>query len=243
MSSQSNQDAGTVDRLARQAAAFAQQVADGTGALTQSVTDISENSEQQVRISADAETQSEAGVSAVTGLAGRATSIETFVNMIREISEQTNLLSLNATIEAARAGEAGRGFSVVAQEVKNLAGRAASTTQEITSLLAQIGDDAANATGSMGVIRGINVDLLDRASAISAAIEEQERTTADIDGSARRAAEQANEISHEIGRLMKRVSTTDALAEEVAAAADSLSRSAETLTSSAESFVAKLRAA
>jgi methyl-accepting chemotaxis protein len=92
--------------------------------------------------------------SVVTKLKDETTNIETILNVIRSISEQTNLLALNAAIEAARAGEQGRGFAVVADEVRSLAQRSQDSVNEIETMLAKLNNASLQAVERMDLSMG-----------------------------------------------------------------------------------------
>lgn len=95
----------------------------------------------------------------ISGLSEMASNINTFVSTITQISDQTNLLALNAAIEAARAGDAGRGFSVVADEVRTLATSTNSSASEVADLVNKIISTTSEAVNSVSVIKDNNSKL------------------------------------------------------------------------------------
>lgn len=145
--------------------------------LIVAINEVTQQISRSDELARDAVNRAETSSQTVGELRDAASQIGNFVEIINDLAEQTNLLALNATIEAARAGEAGKGFAVVASEVKALAAQTNKSATEIHDRVAGIQDRTAEAVDAISAISGSIATLSEVTTAVSAAMEEQRAST------------------------------------------------------------------
>ncbi|WP_022693220.1 methyl-accepting chemotaxis protein [Ponticaulis koreensis] len=220
-----------------------QSVASAAEELTASIGEIGRQVVETTRIVASATENGRETNTKIERLEQAAGRIGEVVTLIQAIAEQTNLLALNATIEAARAGEAGKGFAVVASEVKQLATQTAKATEEISAQISAIQDETnASVQAIADITTGIE-EMNSYTSAIASAIEEQGSATAEISGSVQRAAEGTGRVSQTMSELSSSVEQTTRSANEVLGYAGRLNERTSSLKSAVERFLDDVAAA
>ena len=228
-----------------------EQVATAMNEMTATVVEVARNASQASSAANDANVQSVEGhqvvsqaVASINSLANeidQASSvikqlesdvggIGAILEVIRSVSEQTNLLALNAAIEAARAGEHGRGFAVVADEVRTLASRTQASTNEIQTMIEKLQAGAEKAVAAMGAshkMTGENVQLASESGQALEAITQSIAIINDMNSQIATAADQQSKVAEEINQSIVMISN---ISEETVAVANETSASSSNLT-------------
>lgn len=240
---QTRNQASSVASSAENASRNVQTAASAAEEMSASIGEINRQVGESADISNQANAEAMRTNDSVRGLADAGSKIGEVVDLISGIAEQTNLLALNATIEAARAGEAGKGFAVVASEVKNLATQTAKATEEISSQITGMQSATGEAVQAIQTISETIGRIKDISDTISTAVEEQGAATREIAVSTQEAAAGTAEVGSTIGVVANAASDTGSAAQEVLEVAVDLSDHAQSLRSQVEAFLSQVRAA
>ena len=235
-------DVGTVNGVTKQASATMQDIARDTQKLSDAVSGINDRMAHSTDVARQALAEADRTTASIRSLAGSAEEVGTVVALINGIARQTNLLALNATIEAARAGDAGRGFSVVAAEVKGLADETARATVQIREKIEAI-QSAAGAAGGA-------IDQISRTIAEMAHVTLETTDVLEAQGSATRAmmkgtqatARLTESASSQLDKVSEGAATTRGAATGLLSSAKNLAHQSTVLHDEARRFVASVRA-
>lgn len=173
-----------------------QMVATATHEIEASIAEIAKNAVDVAQAAENTRTASVASKAAIESLRASSSGVAKVAELIASIATQTSVLALNANIEAARAGAHGKGFSVVASEVRKLAEQTAAATSEIQAKVGVIGGDIGTAMAAIGSIIGQTEGLAGHSQQMAAAAEEQHLATREMAHNLERAAFRTAELAN-----------------------------------------------
>ncbi len=243
MATQTTSQANSVAAASEEASQNVAAVAAASEELSASISEISRQVSQTKDIVAKASDATTQTNDKISGLAESAQKIGEVISMIQDIAEQTNLLALNATIEAARAGEAGKGFAVVASEVKGLASQTAKATEAISEQITAIQSETETSVDAIREIAETMDEVNASTETIAAAVEEQGASTSEISNNVQQAAAGANEVTQNISGVTDSATENQRSSDQVLTASKEVSARTEELRTVVDTFLDNVAAA
>ncbi len=243
ITSETSGKARIVGEESQQASANVQTVASAAEELSASIREISRQVETTTTIVGETTHITEDTNEKIGTLAVAAQKIGDVVSLISEIAEQTNLLALNATIEAARAGEAGKGFAVVASEVKNLATQTSKATEEISSQVADIQSSTTDAVDAICSISESMIKVEEYTRNIAESVQQQGGATTEISENVQQAAIRTTRVAETVNEVNASFQETTSSANLVLESSSSVNEKAQSLKKTIDKFLDEVSAA
>jgi methyl-accepting chemotaxis protein len=207
--------------------------------MIRAVAEISEQVQRGSGLGREAVARADVARATIDALAKAADQIGDIVTVINQIAAQTNLLALNATIEAARAGDAGRGFSVVASEVKSLATQTGKSTEQIGAKVTEIQSTTREVVASLASVAEAIDQLSGVTDSVSAAIEQQRAATESFAVSAHDSSDAVSDVAGRMNGIADMVEHSRATAQEVSAVAAGMQLTSQTICREVPDIVRK----
>jgi len=212
-------------------------VADSAGQMTQTLVEVAANCDKARDVTGNAAQKVKTASQRVGLLGESARDISKVTEVITDIAEQTNLLALNATIEAARAGEAGKGFAVVASEIKGLAAQTGDATLDIKAKIQGIQESTDDTVQDVEQITLVIDEVTEIVSTIAAAIEEQSASATEISQNIEQASAGIGEVNENVAQssqvsteIAEDISEVNGVSEEMTQRSGQMKRSARQLS-------------
>lgn len=237
------QRAQDVAQSTAEAYAAVRSVAVSSEEISATINSVTERIVDAQSIAGDAMTGAKGACDTIAGVVERCGSIGAVVDLIDKIASETNLLSLNATIEAARAGESGRGFGVVAAEVKNLANQTAKATERVTNQVHALQEASSGGAQAVDAVAATVARMDEIAKAIAEIMHQQTAATREISHNAQSAASDTDSVLKSISGVTEASKRTRGISNDVGSAAADLAAQAERLAGTVRSFLRGLVAA
>jgi methyl-accepting chemotaxis protein len=220
-----------------------QTVAAAAEELSVSISEISNRVKDSASITVDTSDAAEMATGTISELSEQVQKIGSSISLIHNVASQTDLLALNATIEAARAGDAGKGFAIVASEVKSLATQTARATDEISANIQAIQAATERAVAEIRTIAAIAAQSREIATGIAGAIEQQSAATREISASVSRAASGTHVVAENVATVSDSFTDASQATRDLLSASRELGDEFRTLENQVQEFVATVRGA